>query len=382
MWEWYCDLRLTPDQRRQHREQFARTWSKRDLLSNQRSLANYATMEKEWREILKLPAAEQSSRRNQIRRQWMDALRKSTDEEDRFLVAVYDAAYRPGGTKNPILVDGEPPLTRALLDQRFVFVEWLLDLRLTEEQRAEYQRLFIKVWKERDQARNKDLARGIEIWTEGAASWTSFHRNLGRALYLPRALMIGGSADANEADRWLVALYETAYKPGGPRNPILVEGEPALTQALVDRYGDYLECVFQLSLTGGLTPAQRQVLQEHLIKEWKRKGPAGREELLATLKKWAQVAPLGVKEWNSWRETVQPGLLAQLRAARDDAFSQWQLELYNKEQMLLQTALAAERARHEITMNAIRGIGASAGPPPGYREVYNLSTGRYEYRPQ
>jgi hypothetical protein len=37
----------------------------------------------------------------------------------------------------------------------------------------------------------------------------------------------------------------------------------------VDRYGDYVEVMLDLSVSGGLTAPQRQVLQEYLVKDWK-----------------------------------------------------------------------------------------------------------------
>jgi hypothetical protein len=43
------------------------------------------------------------------------------------------------------------------------------------------------------------------------------------------------SKAANKRCRWLVALYEAAYKPGSEHNPILADGRPPLTQQLVDR---------------------------------------------------------------------------------------------------------------------------------------------------
>jgi hypothetical protein len=380
--EWLLDIKLTAAQHRQWEGLFIAEFKKKPRFSQQQLVSSWEKQARYWEGLAKLDDSERARERAAQHAKLLPRLRKSTDQDDRLLVAVHDAEHRPGSRKNPILAAGDPPLTTALMEQRLLFVEWLFDLTLTPEQRAEYQRLFTKVWKELDKSSKVNLAKGIEMWGEASASWTAFHRNLARALYLPRALATGAGKDATEADRWLVALYETAYKPGGARNPVLVQGKLELTQALVDRYGDYLEWILQLSLSGGLTRAQRQLLQEYLVKDWKTMGASGRDEFLANIKKWAEVAPQGAKGWNRWRETLQPKLLAQLRSERDNPRSQFLLQLYAKEQQLLQSALQAERARHQITMNAMNAMGASAGPPPGYVEAYNQGTGRYEYRPK
>jgi hypothetical protein len=52
MWEWYTEIRLNPEQRRQHTQHFIVFWKRSDRFSKQRSLTGYKTTEKEWREHL------------------------------------------------------------------------------------------------------------------------------------------------------------------------------------------------------------------------------------------------------------------------------------------------------------------------------------------
>ena len=51
MWEWYCDVKLTGQQRRLHTQHFINFWKKRTRPLRQLSLAAYRDMEKQWREI-------------------------------------------------------------------------------------------------------------------------------------------------------------------------------------------------------------------------------------------------------------------------------------------------------------------------------------------
>jgi hypothetical protein len=376
------DIQLTPAQRRRWEELFLAEFKKKGAYRQQQLVLVWQKDFPIWQALADLNGAARVRAGLVQRPKILAALRKSPDQDDKLLVAIYDTQHRPGGRKNPLLATGDPPLTRDLMEVRFAFAEWLFDLPLTDQQRADYERLFKKDWKARDRDSNRSVARGTEMLTEAASSWSPYYRNLARSLYLPRALAIGHSKDASAGDRWLVGWYTKGFEPGTTRNPILVKGEPALTQALVDRYGDYLEWVFNLSLTGGMTPAQRRQLRDFVVGDWKKNDQAGREAFLATLKQWARVAPLGAKEWRTWRDTLQPKLLAQLRNAGDHDFSRWLLSLYAREQELLRLALQAERIRHQLTMESMRAIGESAGPPRGYVEVFNHSTGRYEYRPR
>ncbi len=390
MWQWYCDITLTPEQRRQLQVLSIRIWPTLDKFTRQRLLTNYATMEKEWREAQQLPAAEREAKRLAVRIQWMNNLRKNTKNiVNRYLVSVYDAAYRPGGRKNPILVRGEPPLTKVLMDQRVRFVEWLLDLSLTAKQRAEHRRLFIKRWKGTDPAQREKLAKGIANWGDWLPGASAYVRNTNRAMVLPRVLAAANVKDANEEDRWVAGLYEATYKPGGPRNPVLVEGAAPLTQALVDRYGDFVEWALDLAPTGGLSGPQRRVLRDYLVKDWPRMDRAARKELLDAVKHWAEVMPLKPEERTEWHKALQPKLVAELRVARDHARSQWLLEVYtaarHKAQQIAQQKAEqlrlqryAEQLRHESVMDAYRAIMDS----PSYRWEYNYSTGRWESRPR
>src|SRR5262245_46263557 len=113
MWEWYCDIRLTPEQRRQYEHAYADLWQRRSRLDNQQALTRGHDIEREWRAALDLKGPEQDRKRVAYAARWIDAMRKSNNDVDRVLVPVYDAAYQPGGQKNAILVAGDPPLTQA-----------------------------------------------------------------------------------------------------------------------------------------------------------------------------------------------------------------------------------------------------------------------------
>jgi hypothetical protein len=114
-------------------------------------------------------------------------MRQSKDDVCRLLVPIYDAAYEPGGAKNPILVASDPPLTQHMVDLDTGMLELLLDICLTDRQRQEYQRLLLEDWKKWDQDERGRRTRNLEGWTQ-LATWDNYTRTEKRALVQPRLL--------------------------------------------------------------------------------------------------------------------------------------------------------------------------------------------------
>jgi hypothetical protein len=77
---------------------------------------------------------------------------------------LHKALYKPGGAKNPFLVAGNPPLTRSMIDLETATVELLLGIRLTDEQRRKYQRLFAQDWTGWDQNESRHQVKTLEMW--------------------------------------------------------------------------------------------------------------------------------------------------------------------------------------------------------------------------
>jgi hypothetical protein len=375
MWQWYCDIQLTPEQQREVQHRYISFWKKRATASNQQLLADYERMEKNWQEALKLDQAEQNRKRAEVREPWLSTLRGLKDDLSPFLVSLYDATYKPGGTKNPILVAGDPPLTQSLIDLDTATEELLLDLRLTDEQRREYQRLFIDDWKGWDQNERRRQAKIIESWS-GLPTWSSYQRNMQRTLDQPRALAARAKG-LGKTNRWLLELHASMSKPGSARNPVLVAGEPPLTQLAVDRYTDYVEVMIDLSLSGGFTTPQRQVLQDYLVKDWKKMSTDDRQELLGDVKRWEDAAAEGTAQANKCLNALRPKVVAQLRTARDDPRSVWLLEVFDEARALYQRRLAELKRQYSKAQAAIDAMPDGRDHSPG-RWVYNPGSGKYD----
>jgi hypothetical protein len=353
VWEWVLDLRLTEPQRAQWQKLWTDGWKKADEKGKAQRLTSFRGNVAFWEGLAKLREGERDLRRLQLQAPDLAALRKSPDELDRWMASLYDEAHKPGGVRNAILVAGDPPLTQDMMDLYRTAMDYVLDIRMTDGQRDEFQKAFIDDWKKNDP---KQWAKNIESW-RAPLSRNQYNCRVWRAGQQP--LLLDGLRKSDEAtDAWLLAAYEAAHKPGSDRNPVLAAGDPALTRDVVDQYGDMVEAVLDFSASGGLTDGQRRDLEDLLVKDWKGMDRAARQDLLQSLKKWPS----------------PPRFLAQLRAAPSgDQRSQYLLEIRNKEQeMAAEVRRLIQRSR-ETTIDAIR----NAGPIPGHYE-YNSATGRYD----
>jgi hypothetical protein len=278
--------------------------------------------------------------------------------------------------RGEVLVPGNPPLTQAMVQLDIAAKETLFDLTFSAEQRREYQRLFMDEWRSRDLRQKQAAVKSLATWSR-LPSYNTYQRNLLRAMYQRKMLEILGKPDANPRSRWLLELYESAYKPGSPRNPVLVEGELPLTQILVDRYRDFLEVMLDLSITNGFSREQRQQLQDYLVKGWKKMRGANLMELATDLKDWSDAAATAkASEANRSISVLRPRLMARLQSSRDDDLNNWLLEVLAQARRQSERQSDIERRRHETMMRVIDGL----RPPPGSWR-YSAASGRYIWVP-
>jgi hypothetical protein len=237
-------------------------------------------------------------------------------------VGLYEAGHKPGGERNAILAASEPPLTQDMMDLYRTAMDYVLDVRMTDQQRNEYQRLFIEDWKKNDP---KQWTKNIESWRKPLSMGT-YSRRVWRAWQRPALLERIPKVDA-ASNQWLQTAYDAGHKPGGERNPILAAGDPPLTRDVVDQYCDMIEGLVDFSVSGGLTAVQRQDLEDMLVKDWKGMDQAARDDFLKTEQKWPS----------------PDRFLVALRAApSSDQRSQYLLVIHDKE-----VAKAAQQAKDQ-----------------------------------
>lgn len=263
--------------------------------------------------------------------------------------------------QDKVLVAGTA-LTRGAVDQFREFVEWAFDLKLTRAQSAAVQDLLIDEARRADKKALEGSLTVVRFWSR-LSQLNATDQRLVRAVDFPN-LVAGLGSSEDRTDRWLFALYQSAY-------PVLAEGDPPLTRwstdahaelfcfqnnqvagkevwvadrAFKDSYGKRLAAAYQKADAAGKQQLAEGALQwETLQAVW----PNLSEEEQRTLRThWAEVyKPLNIK----------PPTATTLDEARRKA-----------EQAKLEAEL--ERIRHQSVMDSIRRIAPR----------YNPVTGRYE----
>jgi hypothetical protein len=364
LFEVTLDLRLTEQQRRDWQQLLVAGYTKRKAVDR----AAYLNVYRKAGDTAKVVARVPEAQRVQLRPFPLTLLWGSDDAEDRLMLEIYRATHR-NDKETVILVLSEPPWTNTLMEQRVRFLEWLFDLSLTPAQRREYERLFLQGWKGCTKEQREHLAENTRQLADVLSSLSALDSHLARAASQAGWLAALKQSE-DDSDRYLLKLYEEAYKPGGSRNPVLAAGDPPLTRDLVERFGDRLEWLFEMSASGGLTAPQRQDLQELLTARWKKMDPEARKQWCADLADWSdKVAPLDDKQRHEWRRARRPKLLAELRANPEDPLNRWLLDLYNREVELLKQKIEflkwkmeMNRQLHEDLIRIIKNMDLNPDP--------------------
>jgi hypothetical protein len=329
--EWLLDTQFTASQRTDYQRLFMQAW-RTAKPAQRRHMDRYMTADAE--RLEKMGPEERVRQQQATLLRLLPGYEKSTYPGERWIAKQYQDLYKPGGANNPIRVGSDPPLTQRMLDLETAVVELLLDLRFSGEQRQKHQQLLLEAWKKADQDHRVKWVNGMGTWARLPA-WGNYRRSVARAFDQPNNFerWRKGSSDL---DRWLAALYEASFRPGSARNPILVESDPPLTQLEMDRYGDFLQVMLDTSMSGGFTRAQREVLQEYLVKDWKSMSPDECRDLFADVERWFNAAAQGSAAANKCIGAIRPKLLTELYTRRDKPRHRWLIEVLDQERQLVE----------------------------------------------
>jgi hypothetical protein len=104
---------------------------------------------------------------------------------------------------------------------------------------------------------------------------------------------------------------------------------------MVSRYGDFIEWILDLKVSGGLTGPERERLRKGVIEKWKKTDSAAKERFLRELKKWCAIAQLDEVRRAGCQCSSRGKFLGQLRRSDVQDPDRWLLARYDKEQELL-----------------------------------------------
>lgn len=127
-----------------------------------------------------------------------------------------------------ILAPGNPPLTRQGLYRFTGFVEWLLEVPLTTDQKQLVEQSLRDAWAKGDQEEITGYVETLGVEAQVAAA-TPEQRRLIREQALPDVLQELRSKPDDEGARWALGVYEAGHQP-------IAAGQPPLTRQVTDAF--------------------------------------------------------------------------------------------------------------------------------------------------
>jgi hypothetical protein len=203
-----------------------------------------------------------------------------------------------------ILVEGEPPLTEAMVDRIAEFVTYCFEIPLTAADRSHFRSVLIGEWKRNDRA---GIAGDLAMLkaAENLANVDPAKRELFRQSTLADGLLDARKRAQSDPDmRWLVSRYEEEHRP------LAGAGSVLLTRQAADAFAE-LACFMAGEARGQKLEPDRKFkdgVARLLVQQWPSMDAAGRRQLAAM--------PLTVAQLKaSWPDAAS--------AQKEQARAQW-----------------------------------------------------------
>jgi hypothetical protein len=367
--EWVLDLKMSEKMRTLHRSSLVADWKGWDRDARAGFLQGVGS----WSKVERLTSLDNIWLRTQSRGGVLLWLCRKPDPGlyDGLLALDLASGGPPANPdRNRVLVPGTA-LTRGAVERVTELFEWLFDLELTKAQGAALRELLIDEARRGDKEALEGTLSLARIWGR-VARLNVTDRRLVRAEFLPQyvADMTSPAGAGDKTNRWLLALYQSAY-------PALAAGEPPLTRWQTDAHAEMF-CFHKNQVAGKevwvADRAFKDSYAKRLAAAYEKGSAAQKEKLTRGLLQWETLRAA----WPMWSDDERRQLRDKWAVAHkpvgikppaattlDDARRQ-------AEQAKLDAEL--ERIRHETVMSIIGGINS------GGRTEFNPRTNRYEWR--
>jgi hypothetical protein len=115
------------------------------------------------------------------------------------------------------------------------------------------------------------------------------------------------------------------------QTPVLVNGQPPLTEELVGRYTEFFEWAFDVHLTGD----QRQVLRNYAVDAWTKRKKSDMDDVVGVVQQQIDLAKLPAEQRRYVRVKIEPELLDQMRKQPNEPMARWALAVYESSHKIL-----------------------------------------------
>ena len=276
--------------------------------------------------------------------------------------------------ENPttVLAEGDPPLTVELVDRTSGFIEWLLDVPLTDGQRQTIRDGLVESWT----SNNREDVEGILDLLQLEAQVRELDeatRLALRAQVQPGLVQQLRDQPEDEGAQWLLAIYEAGHQP-------IADGDPPLTRQATDAYAEFLCFVIAQGLgqEGFEPPAEfKGEFAKTVAAGYADLSPEEKQELAqmplawaAVRIEWAKMPDEQKQQYRAqWSESVK-GLVPEQPAEpaaeepapagggdnSPEGLAALQAKMRNQ-QMYFQTMSNIMQMQHETNMSIISNIG-------------------------
>ena len=180
-----------------------------------------------------------------------------------------------------VLAPGTPPLTQATVDQVADFLEWLLEVPFTDEQRRMIARNMIESWTKNDREEINGIEEVVKLRAQ-LSEMTRQQKELARQAAQPE-LIKQARGETDPVAKMIVEVYDAAHQP-------IAQGDPPLTRQATDAM---LETLFFMAsqVHGGAevtpTPEMKEQWAKALAGSYDQADEAARREIAEMPMRWA-----------------------------------------------------------------------------------------------
>ena len=317
-YEWALDVRLSEPQYLEFERLLTDQWKQPGGATR----SSVIKASQQWGEIIGMRVTARGGIHSRVQDSVVARLRGANDDAARWLLARYTEAHR-------VLTPGNPALTQGLADRMADYWEWALDIRLGDRERRELQQLQAAMWAQRPASWKQNWITIIPAWWTTLSSLGPVERTVMRVGVRTNVMAEIRQDPKEPFNRWRLAQYDAAHRPGAETNPILVPGTVPLTQDMVTAYCEFVEWRWRLQLTG-LGAQQRQQLQQLVVADWKSRDQTARRAFVADLRWWLDVFPTlteAQRQSISYENRQTDSYLERLHQSRDANARGWYLAL-------------------------------------------------------
>jgi hypothetical protein len=236
----------------------------------------------------------------------------------RYIALLIPAVAGSLRAQDRLLAPGNPPLTATAVTVAAQFYEWALDVRLSEAEYRDFERLLVERWNQPGGAEKSENLKTRERWTEIVGMRVSARGEIQPRVQDSLLARLRLSARGDDAARWLLARYAEAHQTLAP-------GNPPLTKVLADRMADYWEWVLDVRLGD----RERRELQQFQVAQWAQRDAAWKRNWITIIPAWwTTMANLGPVERTLLRVQARTNVLAEIRGDPAEPFNRWRLARY------------------------------------------------------